>query len=83
MSSEQVAAYADTTGYVAARTSAIPLSATYGEGGEGELFAKLAECCAIVRPVHPAYPVITSAWEACHAAARRPATAGRSWPGSR
>ena len=62
MSSEQVAAYADTTGYVPSRTSAIPLSATYGEGGEGEIFAKLAECCAIVRPVHPAYPVITSAW---------------------
>ena len=62
MSSEQVATYADTTGYVPSRTSAIPLSATYGEGGEGEIFAKLAECCAIVRPVHPAYPVITSAW---------------------
>jgi len=62
MSSEQVAAYADTTGYVPSRTSAIPLSATYGAGGEGEIFAKLAECCAVVRPVHPAYPVITSAW---------------------
>ena len=44
------------------RTSAIPLSATYGKGGAGEIFAKLAECCAVVRPVHPAYPVITSAW---------------------
>jgi multiple sugar transport system substrate-binding protein len=62
MSSEQVAAYADTTGYVPSRTSAIPLSETYGAGGAGELFAKLAECCAIVRPVHPAYPVITNAW---------------------
>lgn len=62
MSSEQVAAYADTTGYVPSRTSAIPLSKTYGEGGEGEIFAKLAGCCAVVRPVHPAYPVITNAW---------------------
>ena len=62
MSSEQVAAYADTTGYVPSRASAIPLSKTYGEGGEGEIFAKLAGCCAVVRPVHPAYPVITNAW---------------------
>ena len=62
MSSEQVAAYADTTGYVPSRASAIPLSETYGVGGAGEIFAKLAECCAVVRPVHPAYPVITNAW---------------------
>lgn len=62
MSSEQVAAYADTTGYVPSRASAIPLSETYGAGGAGEIFAKLAECCAVVRPVHPAYPVITNAW---------------------
>ncbi|RYE53339.1 MAG: hypothetical protein EOP20_13530, partial [Hyphomicrobiales bacterium] len=51
MSSEQVAAYADTTGYVPSRASAIPLSETYGKGGAGEIFAKLAECCAVVRPV--------------------------------
>lgn len=62
MSSEQVAAYSDTTGYIPARASAIPLSKLYGKGGEGELFALEAACCAVVRPVHPAYPVITAAW---------------------
>ncbi|UYN98958.1 MAG: extracellular solute-binding protein [Devosia sp.] len=62
MSSDQVAAYADTTGYVPSRTSAIPMSETYGAGGAGEIFAHLAACCSVVRPVHPAYPVITNAW---------------------
>ncbi|MCB1494198.1 MAG: sugar ABC transporter substrate-binding protein [Bauldia sp.] len=62
MSTDQVAKYADMTGYIPARASAVPLSARYGEGGEGELFAKQAACCAIVRPVHPAYPVITAAF---------------------
>ena len=62
MSTEQVAAYADITGYIPSRTSAIPLSKLYGEGGEGAILAQQASCCAVVRPVHPAYPVITAAW---------------------
>lgn len=62
LSSEQVALYADITGYVPSRVSAIALSERYAEGGEGELFAELAECCTVVRPVHPGYPAITSAW---------------------
>ncbi|HEY8578218.1 MAG TPA: extracellular solute-binding protein [Devosia sp.] len=62
MSSEQVAKYADTTGYVPSRTSAFSLSETYKDGGAGAIFAEVAQCCSIVRPVHPAYPVISSAW---------------------
>ena len=62
MSSDQVAKYADMTGYIPARASAIPLSKRYGPGGEGALFAEQASCCAVVRPVHPAYPVITAAF---------------------
>lgn len=62
MSTEQVAKYADMTGYIPARASAVPLSERYGEGGEGEMFALQAACCAVVRPVHPAYPVITGAF---------------------
>lgn len=64
MSTEQVAAYGDITGYIPSRASAIPLSKLYGEGGEGAMLAQQASCCAVVRPVHPAYPVISSAWSA-------------------
>ena len=62
MSAEQVALYGDITGYVPSRASAVPLSERYGAGGEGELFAQLSACCAVVRPVYPGYPTITSAW---------------------
>ena len=62
MSTEQVANYADMTGYIPARASAVPLSERYGDGGEGEIFAQQASCCAVVRPVHPGYPVITAAF---------------------
>ncbi|WP_341487793.1 extracellular solute-binding protein [Pararhizobium sp. A13] len=62
MSTDQVAKYSDMTGYLPARKSAVPLSKRYSEGGEGELFAQQASCCAVVRPIHPAYPVITSSW---------------------
>lgn len=62
MSTEQVAKYADMTGYIPARSSAVPLSEIYGDGGAGEIFAQQASCCAVVRPVHPAYPVITGAF---------------------
>ncbi len=63
MSPEQVAAYADTTGYIPSRNASVPLSKLYGKGGEGELFVEEAKCCAVVRPVYPGYPVITTAWK--------------------
>lgn len=62
MSTEQVAKYADFTGYVPARKSAVALSKLYGKGGEGELMAEQSAKIALVRPVHPAYPVISKAF---------------------
>lgn len=62
MSSEMVADYADVTGYVPARASAVELSEVYGPGGQGELMAEQSATIALVRPVHPAYPVISQAF---------------------
>jgi len=62
MSTEQVAAYANLTGYAPSRTSALPLTENFKKGAPGELFAEQGACCAMVRPVHPAYPVMTSSW---------------------
>ncbi|MBB5378078.1 multiple sugar transport system substrate-binding protein [Deinococcus metalli] len=62
MSTNQVAQYADITGYIPARKSATPLSKVYGKGGEGELMAEQAAAIAVVRPVHPAYPVISKSF---------------------
>lgn len=63
MSTEQVALYADTTGYVPARASAVELSELYGPGGDGALMAEQSATIALVRPVHPAYPVISASFE--------------------
>ena len=62
MSTEQVALYADTTGYVPSRHSAVELSELYGPGGQGALMAEQSATIAVVRPVHPAYPVISAAF---------------------
>lgn len=62
MSTEQVAKYADITGYIPSRLSAMPLSKLYREGGQGALMAEQAALIALVRPVHPAYPVISRAF---------------------
>lgn len=62
MSAEQVAIYADTTGFAPSRAAAVPLSKKYGGEGPQKLFIEQGNCCATVRPVHPAYPVITLAW---------------------
>lgn len=62
MSPEQVALYSDTTGYIPSRMSAVPLSKLYASGGKGALFVDIANCCTVVRPVHPAYPVISTAF---------------------
>lgn len=62
MSAEQVAQYADITGFAPSRAAAVPLSAKYGAEGPQSLFIDQGNCCATVRPVHPAYPVITLSW---------------------
>jgi len=62
LSTEQVANYANTTGYIPARASSVPLSEIYRPGGEGALFVEQANKIAVVRPIHPAYPVISASF---------------------
>lgn len=62
MSTEQVAAYANITGYAPSRKASVALTPDFKDSGSGALFAEQAACCAVVRPVFPGYPVITSAW---------------------
>lgn len=62
MGREQVAKYADVTGYIPSRRSATSLSKLYRKGGAGELMAEQAAKIAVVRPVHPGYPVISKSF---------------------
>ncbi|MFV0332845.1 MAG: extracellular solute-binding protein [Tropicimonas sp.] len=62
MSDEEVALYADITGFAPARAAAVPLSEKYSAEGPQSLFTEQGNCCAVVRPVHPSYPAITLAW---------------------
>lgn len=62
MSDEQVALYADVTGFAPSRSAAIPLSEKFKTAGQQDLFNVQGVCCSVVRPVHPAYPAITLAW---------------------
>ena len=62
MSDQQVALFADIVGVPPARSSAVPLSEKFSKPGPQDLFAEQANCCAVVRPVHPAYPAITLNW---------------------
>jgi multiple sugar transport system substrate-binding protein len=62
MSDEQIALYADVTAFAPSRSSAIPLSKIFSAEGPQKIFTQQGECCAVVRPVHPAYPAITLSW---------------------
>lgn len=62
MSDQQVALFADIVGVPPSRSSAVPLSEKFSKPGPHDLFAEQANCCAVVRPVHPAYPAITLNW---------------------
>ena len=48
--------------YPSGRTSALSSTPRYDAGGDLELYQKQLDQIAIERPVHPAYPVISSAF---------------------
>ncbi len=60
LSKEQVAEWSNTTGYIPARADSMELTPIFAEGGVAHVMALQAKEIAVVRPVHPAYPVITS-----------------------
>ena len=61
---EQIIRMTDANGAVPARKSAIAMSDLYGEGGPLNIFVQQLEGgVALERPVTPAYPVITSAFD--------------------
>ncbi len=60
LSKEQVAQWSDITGYIPARKDAIELTPLYAKDGALSILAEQAQNIAVVRPVHPAYPVITA-----------------------
>lgn len=62
LSREQVAAWSNITGYIPARADAADLTKLYSKEGKARLLAVQAQEIAVVRPVHPAYPVISSAF---------------------
>lgn len=60
LSADQVAKWSTVTGYIPARRDSIKMTPMFAEGGKAEMLALQAQKIAVVRPVHPAYPVITS-----------------------
>ncbi len=62
LSKEQVAAWSNITGYIPARADAAELTKLYSKDGKARLLAVQAQEIAVVRPIHPAYPVISSAF---------------------
>ncbi|TGG92903.1 sugar ABC transporter substrate-binding protein [Natronospirillum operosum] len=62
LSTEQVAKYGEYTGYVPSRHSSLELVPAFAPGGELEIMTQQASDIAVVRPVHPAYPVISNSY---------------------
>ncbi|EPN9988883.1 sugar ABC transporter substrate-binding protein [Vibrio cholerae] len=59
LSKEQVAEWSKYTGYIPARKDALSLVPMYAKNGPMHILAEQAQHIALVRPVHPAYPVIS------------------------
>jgi multiple sugar transport system substrate-binding protein len=59
LSKEQVAEWSKYTGYIPARSDSMSLAPMYSDNGPMHIFAEQAKHIALVRPVHPAYPVIS------------------------
>lgn len=59
LSKEQVKEWAHYTGYIPARKDAMEEVPLFAEGGKLNMLARQAKEIALVRPVHPAYPVLT------------------------
>lgn len=59
---EQILRFSNANGAVPARKSAIAMSELYKPGAMLNVYAQQLETIAIPRPVHPAYPTITSAF---------------------
>lgn len=59
---DQILRMTDANGAVPSRKSAIAKSDLYGPNGMLNIFVQQLETIAIPRPVHPAYPTITSAF---------------------
>lgn len=59
---DQILRMTDANGAMPSRKSAIAQSELYGPDGKLNLFVQQLETIAVPRPVHPAYPTITSAF---------------------
>ncbi len=59
LSKDQVKEWANITGYIPGRKDAIAEIPLFAEGGKLNMLAQQAQEIALVRPIHPAYPVLT------------------------
>ncbi|WP_373820331.1 sugar ABC transporter substrate-binding protein [Glaesserella sp.] len=59
LSKDQVKEWAKYTGYIPGRKDAIAETPLFAKGGKLNMLAQQAEQIALVRPIHPAYPVLT------------------------
>ena len=63
ISTQQIAAFSDATGFMPTSEPAADTSVLYRPGASGRTFFELAKAFAVTRPATPAYPVISSAFE--------------------
>lgn len=59
LSKDQVTQWASLTGYIPGRSDSIKEVPSFAEGGKAHMLALQAQKIALVRPIHPGYPVLT------------------------